>query len=88
MQYTFAAVLALAATAVATYSNDTIVYTTHVYDQYVTVCPAGGAVTVGGNTYTNTDTVVRIPWRNGGFKWHRNSIRIVSQVLVLYRTCC
>jgi len=67
MQFTFAAVLALAATAAASYSNDTIVYTTVVVDSVVTVCPGLATLTLGGHTYTNTLTEVRIepigwPW--------------------------
>jgi len=61
MQYSFAAVLALAATvAAAGYSNDTIVYTTVVVDSIVTVCPGLATLTLGGHTYTNTLTEVRI----------------------------
>jgi len=59
MQFTFAAVLALAATATAAYSNDTIVYTTVVVDSIVTVCPGLATLTLGGHTYTNTLTEVR-----------------------------
>jgi len=56
MQYSFAAVLALAATVSATYKNETIVYTTEVVDTYVTVCPAQTTLTYQGVTYTNTLT--------------------------------
>jgi len=55
MQYSFAAVLALAATVIA-HSNDTIVYTTEIVDTYVTVCPASATITFDGHTYTNTHT--------------------------------
>jgi len=55
MQYSFAAVLALAATVIA-HSNDTIVYTTEVVSEVVTVCPASATITFNGHTYTNTLT--------------------------------
>jgi len=55
MQYSFAAVLALAATVIA-HSNDTIVYTTEVVSEVVTVCPASATITFNGHTYTNTHT--------------------------------
>lgn len=55
MQYSVAAVLALAATVSASY-NQTIVYTTEVVDTYVTVCPASATITYQGQTITNTMT--------------------------------
>jgi hypothetical protein len=58
MKYSFAAVLAVAATASA-WANDTVVYTTEVVDVYTTVCPATAAITFNGHTYTNTLTEVR-----------------------------
>lgn len=55
MKSSFAAVLAVAATASA-WANDTIVYTTKVVDVYTTVCPASATITFNGVTYTNTET--------------------------------
>jgi len=57
MKYSVAAIVLAAAASVSAWSNDTVVYTTDIVDVYVTVCPAGGAVTVGGSTYTNTLTI-------------------------------
>jgi hypothetical protein len=57
MKYSVAAIVLAAASSASAWSNDTVVYTTDVVDVYVTVCPAGASVTVGGSTYTNTLTV-------------------------------
>jgi len=55
MQYSAAAVLALAATASAyAYSNETVSYTTEVHTAYTTVCPASTELTFNGVTYTAT----------------------------------
>jgi len=55
MQYSVAAVLALAAsTAAAGYTNGTVVYTTEVHTAYTTVCPASTQLTFNGVTYTAT----------------------------------
>lgn len=55
MQYSVAAVLALAAsTAAASYTNGTVVYTTEVHTAYTTVCPASTELTFNGVTYTAT----------------------------------
>jgi len=55
MQYSAVAVLALAATASASYSNETApVYTTEVHTAYTTVCPAATQLTYNGVTYTAT----------------------------------
>jgi len=55
MQYSVAAVLALAAsTAAAGYTNGTVVYTTEVHTAYTTVCPASTELTFNGVTYTAT----------------------------------
>jgi len=55
MQYSVAAVIALAAsTAAAGYTNGTVVYTTEVHTAYTTVCPASTELTFNGITYTAT----------------------------------
>jgi len=54
MQYSVAAVLALAASATASYTNGTVVYTTEVHTAYTTVCPASTELTFNGITYTAT----------------------------------
>jgi hypothetical protein len=55
MQYSVAAVIALAAsTAAASYTNGTVVYTTEVHTAYTTVCPAATELTFNGVTYTAT----------------------------------
>jgi len=55
MQYSAAAVIALAAsTAAAGYTNGTVVYTTEVHTAYTTVCPAATELTFNGVTYTAT----------------------------------
>lgn len=55
MQYSVAAVVALAATtATAGYTNGTVVYTTEVHTAYTTVCPASTQLTFNGVTYTAT----------------------------------
>jgi len=55
MQYSVAAVIALAASvASAGYTNGTVVYTTEVYTAYTTVCPASTQLTFNGVTYTAT----------------------------------
>ncbi|EPE34866.1 hypothetical protein GLAREA_10561 [Glarea lozoyensis ATCC 20868] len=55
MQYSVAAVIALAAsTAAAGYTNGTVVYTTEVHTAYTTVCPASTELTFNGVTYTAT----------------------------------
>jgi len=56
MQYSAVAVLALAATATASYSNETVVYTTEVHTAYTTVCPAATELTYNGVTYTATES--------------------------------
>jgi hypothetical protein len=56
MQYSAVAVLALAATATASYSNETVVYTTEVHTAYTTVCPAATQLTYNGVTYTATES--------------------------------
>merc|ERR1711964_378615 len=52
MQYSAVAVLALAATASATYKNETVSYTTEIVTDYVTYCPAATTLTHGSVTYT------------------------------------
>ncbi|KAH6674399.1 putative clock-controlled protein 6 [Halenospora varia] len=56
MQYSVAAVIALAATVVSAgaYKNETVVYTTEVHTAYTTVCPAATQLTFNGVTYTAT----------------------------------
>lgn len=54
MQFAAVAVLAIAATASASYSNETVVYTTEVHTAYTTVCPAATQLTYNGVTYTAT----------------------------------
>lgn len=56
MQYSVAAVIALAATVVSAgaYKNETVVYTTEVHTAYTTVCPASTQLTFNGVTYTAT----------------------------------
>jgi len=54
MQYSAAAVLALAASASAWATNGTVVYTTEVHTAYTTVCPASTQLTFNGVTYTAT----------------------------------
>jgi hypothetical protein len=54
MQYSIVALAALAATASATYKNETVVYTTEVHTAYTTVCPAATELTFNGVTYTAT----------------------------------
>jgi len=55
MQYSVAAVIALAASvASAGYTNGTVVYTTEVHTAYTTVCPAATELTFNGVTYTAT----------------------------------
>jgi len=56
MQYSVAAVIALAASATAQYANGTasVVYTTEVHTAYTTVCPAATELTFNGVTYTAT----------------------------------
>lgn len=49
MQYSAAAVLALAATASAL-SN--VTYTTEIYTEYTTVCPSATTLSFNGVTYT------------------------------------
>jgi len=58
MQYSAVAVLALAATASASYNVSTPVvsYTTEVYTEYTTVCPAATELTYNGVTYTATES--------------------------------
>jgi len=57
MQYSFAAIVALVATASASYplTNQTVVYTTEVHTAYTTVCPAATELTFNGVTYTATE---------------------------------
>jgi hypothetical protein len=59
MQYSIAAIVALVATASATYpnypTNQTVVYTTEVHTAYTTVCPAATELTFNGVTYTATE---------------------------------
>lgn len=55
MQYSVAAVIALAAaSASAGYTNGTVVFTTEVHTAYTTVCPVATQVTFNGVTYTAT----------------------------------
>jgi hypothetical protein len=55
MQFSAVAIVAaLAATASASYSNQTVVYTTEVHTAYTTVCPAATQLTFNGVTYTAT----------------------------------
>lgn len=55
MQYSVAAVIALAASAAsAGYTNGTVVYTTEVYTALTTVCPASTELSYNGVTYTAT----------------------------------
>jgi len=54
MQYSAAAVIALAASTAAAWSNGTVVYTTEVHTAYTTVCPASTELTFNGVTYTAT----------------------------------
>lgn len=62
MQYSAVAVLALAATASAAYSNETVSYTTEVVTDYVTYCPAATTLTYGSVTYTASESeTVTIP---------------------------
>jgi len=56
MQFSAVAVLAIAATASASYSNETVVYTTEVHTAYTTVCPAATQLTYNGVTYTATES--------------------------------
>jgi len=57
MQYSVAAVIALAAsTAAAQFTNGTVVYTTEVHTAYTTVCPAATELTFNGVTYTATES--------------------------------
>jgi len=56
MQYSVAAVLALAATTVSAWpGNGTVSYTTEVHTAYTTYCPAATTVALGGTTYTVTE---------------------------------
>ena len=55
MQYSAVAVLALAATASATYKNETVSYTTEIVTDYVTYCPAATTLTYGSVTYTASE---------------------------------
>ncbi|TVY53152.1 Clock-controlled protein [Lachnellula suecica] len=55
MQYSAAAVLALAASSASAWAtNGTVVYTTEVFTAYTTFCPASTEVTFNGVTYTAT----------------------------------
>lgn len=60
MQYSAAAVLALAASASAGYvqqppaGNHSIVYTTEIHKVFTTVCPSSTEITFNGKTYTAT----------------------------------
>jgi len=56
MKYSVAALLAVVVVASASYSNQTIVYTTEIVDVYETICPASATITYGGVTYINTKT--------------------------------
>jgi len=57
MQYSIAAIVALVATASASYpTNETVVYTTEVHTAYTTVCPASTELTFNGVTYTATES--------------------------------
>ena len=55
MQYSVAAVLALAATTVSAWGNGTVSYTTEVHTAYTTYCPASTTFSMGGTTYTVTE---------------------------------
>merc|ERR1712149_68938 len=62
MQYSAVAVLALAATASATYKNETVSYTTEIVTDYDTYCPAATTLTYGSVTYTASESeTVTIP---------------------------
>lgn len=63
MQYSAVAILALAASASAAYSNETAVaYTTEVVTNYVTYCPVATTLTYGHVTYTASESeTVTIP---------------------------
>jgi hypothetical protein len=57
MQYSLVTLVALAATASASYSNTTtsaVEYTTEVHTAYTTVCPSSTELTFNGVTYTAT----------------------------------
>jgi hypothetical protein len=57
MQFTAVSVLALAATAAATYGN--VSYTTEVVTEVTTYCPEATQLSYNGQTYTITE--VRTP---------------------------
>jgi hypothetical protein len=62
MQYSAVAVLALAASASAAYSNETVSYTTEVVTDYVTYCPEATTLTYGHVTYVASESeTVTIP---------------------------
>jgi len=54
MQFTFAAVAAVMATAVAAGGNGTAVWVTDIVNVYTTVCPAATTFAFNGVTYTAT----------------------------------
>lgn len=56
MQFSVVALAALVATASASYTNGTVMYTTEVYTAYTTVCPAATELTFNGKTYTATES--------------------------------
>lgn len=59
MQFTVAAVLALAASVSASYpsySNGTVSYTTEVHTAYTTVCPEATTLSFNGVTYTVSES--------------------------------
>ncbi|CAG8977033.1 hypothetical protein HYALB_00008891 [Hymenoscyphus albidus] len=59
MQYSIAAVIALAASTVSAgyaHGNGTVVYTTEIHTAYTTVCPVSTELTFNGITYTATES--------------------------------
>ena len=76
MQYSAVAVLALAATASATYKNETVSYTTEIVTDYVTYCPAATTLTYGSVTYTASE--VRTTSKIGESGWRSSFQRVPS----------
>jgi polyisoprenoid-binding protein YceI len=54
MQFTVASVLALAATASATYASN-VTYTTEIVTAVTTYCPAATQISFNGQTYSVTE---------------------------------
>lgn len=63
MQFKAVSVLALAATASASYGYGNVSYTTEVVTAYTTYCPEATQLTYNGQTYTITE--VRTPVTRG-----------------------